>query len=211
MREYFIHKDNEHHGPFNLEELKTKRITKDTLIWYNELEEWTTADKIDELKELIYVPAKNEFSIGKILLSILSVLLIVIKISSLLINYNKTEVKVPASYYNQEITTFNTENEHAKPEDYLKINYKFSKKMSDKGFNVQDTIINTAYSTEYKDAIARVTYYNKKKKELGIKEYTIHDTFKRLFPTEFSLKIKSYTNTDTIKLEIINAKLLDKY
>ena len=70
MREYFIHRDHEQLGPFNFEELKTKHIKKDTLIWYDGLEEWTTADQIDELKELIYVPLKEEFNAGKILISI---------------------------------------------------------------------------------------------------------------------------------------------
>lgn len=36
-------------GPFNIDELKTKKISKDTLIWYEGLDNWTKAGDIPEL------------------------------------------------------------------------------------------------------------------------------------------------------------------
>ena len=53
MRQYFININSEQKGPFSLEELKDMQLTKNTPIWYKELEDWTTVDKIDEVKELL--------------------------------------------------------------------------------------------------------------------------------------------------------------
>ena len=53
MKKYFLHNGTEQQGPFDIEDLKTKNINKDTSIWYEGLDNWTTADKIDELKELL--------------------------------------------------------------------------------------------------------------------------------------------------------------
>ncbi len=52
MKKYYLHNGTEQQGPFDIEELKAKLINKDTSIWYEGLSEWTTADKIDDLKEL---------------------------------------------------------------------------------------------------------------------------------------------------------------
>lgn len=53
MKKYYIHNGKEQQGPFDIEDLKTKSITKDTSIWYDGLLDWTTADKIEELKDLL--------------------------------------------------------------------------------------------------------------------------------------------------------------
>lgn len=52
MKNYYLHNGTEQQGPFSLEDLKSKSITKKTSIWHEGLSEWTTADKIEELKEL---------------------------------------------------------------------------------------------------------------------------------------------------------------
>lgn len=208
MREYFIHRDHEQLGPFNFEELKTKHIKKDTLIWYDGLEEWTTADQIDELKELIYVPLKEEFNAGKILISIFTVLSIVVSISSYLKNTQKVEYKDAKRDYAMEIIMESIKNERTYPADYLNAEYKFNKKNSG---NVKGSIINNAISTSYTNAIARVTYYDKNNKEIGLKEYTIKDTFKIKSTSNFNLKIESIKNTNTIQLDIINADVFGAF
>ena len=52
MRQYYINIDSEQKGPFSLEELENLKLTKETPIWHKELDNWTTAGKLDELKEL---------------------------------------------------------------------------------------------------------------------------------------------------------------
>jgi hypothetical protein len=52
MKKYFIHNGVEHFGPFDTEDLKQHKIQRETPIWYEGLEDWTTAEKIVELKPL---------------------------------------------------------------------------------------------------------------------------------------------------------------
>jgi hypothetical protein len=52
MKKYYLHNGSEQQGPFDIENLKSKNITKDTPIWFEGLSEWTTAGKIAELSVL---------------------------------------------------------------------------------------------------------------------------------------------------------------
>ena len=51
MRIYFIHDGTDEKGPFNIDELRSQPLKKETPIWYDGLGEWSTAGKIEELKE----------------------------------------------------------------------------------------------------------------------------------------------------------------
>ncbi len=52
MKEYYVFLDNENKGPLPYEELIKLNISKDTLIWYDGLEEWQKASNIEDFKEL---------------------------------------------------------------------------------------------------------------------------------------------------------------
>lgn len=49
MKIYYLHIGEKQSGPFDIEELKQKDITKETPIWYQGLNDWTTAGEINEL------------------------------------------------------------------------------------------------------------------------------------------------------------------
>lgn len=53
MTQYYIHVKNEQLGPFNYEELKIQKITKETKVWFEGLDEWTNASEIEPLKPLL--------------------------------------------------------------------------------------------------------------------------------------------------------------
>lgn len=55
MKTYYIHNGTENSGPFVLEELKAKKITKTTLVWFEGMDEWKYAGDIDELKSILLV------------------------------------------------------------------------------------------------------------------------------------------------------------
>jgi len=55
MKKFYYHDGTAQQGPFDIEELKLKSLTKTTMIWYEGLPEWKKADEIDELKELFIV------------------------------------------------------------------------------------------------------------------------------------------------------------
>ena len=53
-KKLFYYTDNHgQQGPFTLEQLKSRPISADTQVWYDPLPEWTTADKVTGLKEII--------------------------------------------------------------------------------------------------------------------------------------------------------------
>lgn len=52
MKKFFLHNDSGQQGPFGAEDLKTLHVTRDTPVWYEGLESWTTAGKVEELKFL---------------------------------------------------------------------------------------------------------------------------------------------------------------
>ena len=53
--EYYYLKDRIRFGPVKFEDLKSKDIKKDTLVWYEGLKDWTRAEDIKELIELFKV------------------------------------------------------------------------------------------------------------------------------------------------------------
>jgi len=53
MKKYFTHNGTEQSGPFTIEELKALNLTRNTPIWYEGLDEWTTMADVDELQVLL--------------------------------------------------------------------------------------------------------------------------------------------------------------
>ncbi len=51
--EYFILVNNQKQGPYSIEDLKAKDIDATTMIWRVGCTDWTSADKLDDLKELL--------------------------------------------------------------------------------------------------------------------------------------------------------------
>lgn len=57
MRKYFIKEGNVKKGPFDLDQLKLEKISKDSPIWFDELGEWVSAEELEELED--YLQEKN--------------------------------------------------------------------------------------------------------------------------------------------------------
>lgn len=56
MRKYFYSDGKNKFGPFSIEELREKNITKDTLIWFQGLSDWRPIINFPELYE-VYMPS----------------------------------------------------------------------------------------------------------------------------------------------------------
>lgn len=57
MKKYYLHNGTESSGPFDIEELKAKNITKASPVWFEGMQHWKTAGEIPELTRLfIAVP-----------------------------------------------------------------------------------------------------------------------------------------------------------
>jgi len=53
MKHYYFAENDRQFGPFTIEELKSKRLKKCTLVWTDGMEDWDTADRLEELKDII--------------------------------------------------------------------------------------------------------------------------------------------------------------
>lgn len=53
MKTYYLHDGNESKGPFDLEQLKSKNITRTTPVWSAGMEDWKTAGEVEELKSVL--------------------------------------------------------------------------------------------------------------------------------------------------------------
>ena len=60
MKVYFIHTVSGQTGPYTLEELKSKSITKETSIWREELSDWVKDGDLPELN-VLFIPAPPPF------------------------------------------------------------------------------------------------------------------------------------------------------
>ena len=55
MTQYYFHDGQLEKGPFDIDQLKSQTLKKDTPIWYEGLESWTTAGEVEELKQLFVI------------------------------------------------------------------------------------------------------------------------------------------------------------
>jgi len=53
LKHYYFAENDQQLGPFTIEELKTKRLKKSTLVWTDGMLDWDKADNVDELKEIL--------------------------------------------------------------------------------------------------------------------------------------------------------------
>ncbi|PKH68990.1 hypothetical protein CXF59_01570 [Flavobacterium sp. ALD4] len=54
MNTYYLHDGTILNGPFTLDELKAKKITKITSVWCEGMEDWKHAGKVEELKKTLF-------------------------------------------------------------------------------------------------------------------------------------------------------------
>ncbi|WDO12633.1 DUF4339 domain-containing protein [Flavobacterium sp. WW92] len=59
MKKYYINNGEQNLGSFDLNDLKSKGIDRDTLVWFFGLERWSRARSIPELKELFRTSLKR--------------------------------------------------------------------------------------------------------------------------------------------------------
>lgn len=55
MKKYFYSDGKDKFGPFSTDELKEKNISRETLVWHKDLEDWQAADSVSELKEIFFL------------------------------------------------------------------------------------------------------------------------------------------------------------
>ncbi len=65
MITFFIKEEDHESGPFTIEQMRSKFVSRDTLVWHAALNIWVSAGNVFELKELFdpvaVKPVKNKF------------------------------------------------------------------------------------------------------------------------------------------------------
>ena len=55
MKKYYLHNGVESSGPFSFEELRLKKISTKTPIWFEGMEKWKYAGELEEMQSLLIV------------------------------------------------------------------------------------------------------------------------------------------------------------
>jgi hypothetical protein len=81
MKKYFYISRNRKYGPFNVEELKSENLDRDTLVWFQGIKDWVKASEVEELAEIFIhlpppIPVRHNkiFRLSILILSIAMVL-----------------------------------------------------------------------------------------------------------------------------------------
>lgn len=228
MKKYYLHNGKEQEGPFSVDDLKSKQINRDTPIWYEGISEWTTAEKIDELKELIKttpppinkqtaqketqqpekpVKPKKKRKIGKIIAIIITIIIVIFLIIGGF--YVAYEV---GRYSNGETCSESQQNDDPTlhelntPTYYLTVTGKYEENFWGDEFDISLAITNNATSVTYKDAVIKVTYYTKTGTVLGEKKHVVYEIFPPNSTKVVELTIDNYENVSSLGWEVISAK-----
>ncbi len=235
MKKYYLHNGIEQQGPFDLEDLKTKNISRETSIWYEGLTEWAIAENIEELKPILssipppfssatlppilnsaitqqqvhYEPIKEKNKTRKYI--IIFTIILALCGGAICIAYinsnNRISYEDPEETYAEKVMTVE-EIEKSQPNNFLKVDGKYNENFWGDKLKVHGRIVNRATVATYKDAVVKIVYYSKTNTEIGSEEYTIYENFSPNTTTNFELKIKNYSNVNSIGMEIVNATAL---
>lgn len=218
MKKYYLHNGTENIGPFNTDELKAKGIAKETQVWYEGLQEWTTAGAIDELKSImIVVPppivkipelntipvvAKKKSRLFPQFLKLVGILILAFFAIAIVADY--IQEKNSSSTYEESVMTI-AQMEAAEPSSYLTADGTYRPNFLGNKLKITGLIQNKATVTTYKDVVIDVIYYSKTNTEISREKYTVYDFFGPNNQKEFKLKVNNYSNVGSIGWEVVNA------
>lgn len=233
MKKYFLHNGTEQQGPFDLEDLKTKSIKKDTSVWHEGLTDWTPADKIDELKTILTTSTpppfnsekttpppitktntqqesdakkqknRSSFSIWRTLQILAGLFLSGIVVLNI-ISYIERSNTTSSDTYEQKVMTIE-EIERATPTNFLSATGKYKENFWGNKINIECVITNKATVASYKDAVVRVTYYSKTETALATKDLTVYELFPPSSTKTIELKVDNYEDVNSIGWELVDA------
>jgi hypothetical protein len=218
MKKYYLHNGNENIGPFDIDELKAKAITKNTQVWCEGMEDWKNAGEMEEIKSILPlipppISKKPEIKPEPIVINakthwfwrmsrVLGILIIVLFVIFAFADYMNEKNSSPT--YEESIMTIG-EMEAVEPSTYLNATGTYKATFLGDQLKINGIIENKATVTNYKDVIIEVIFYSKTDSEIAREKYTIYDFFGPNTKKEFKLKVKNYSNVNTIGLDVVNA------
>jgi hypothetical protein len=232
---YFIYDGTEQLGPFDVAGLKSKKIRKDTPVWYEGLSDWTTAENIEELKEILWkaippplrskhIPPpikksqpnpstqKKELNIFHIMLFsmgiVISVILIIIafKLDNSGNNKSGTSPDINAdTISNEQNVVTRRTMEIVNPAKYLVASGTYNQNLLGNKMKIHGTIKNNATDANFKNVVVEIVLLNESELELGKLIDTIYDTFPANTTNKFDLKIDKPKACKKIKWDVTGA------
>ena len=178
MKQYYYLDGQQQFGPLSKEELQGKNITKETLVWYEGLSEWTKAGEVEDLADLfpniptpppipdaktiasppINMPKKKKTK--KVILICLGLLVIVAFVAvCLFINQLNSEKRCPTCY--------------------LDITHKEVTNITWSNVKLEGVISNRTYFTGYRNIILHVNFFDKDRNVIKSDDYILPDYYWR--------------------------------
>lgn len=234
MKKYYLHNGTEQQGPFDLDDLKAKGINKDTPIWYDGLPGWTTAEKVDELKELLKTAAPPPFGTkrttpppinkqttqtetkhaitatmkpkekNKVGGMVLIIVFILVVIVGGLTVVNNMKRNRGGGSYQEKVMTV-AEIEKSDPTRFLKADGTYNQSFWGDKIKIKGVVTNNATVANYKDVVVEVTFYSKTKSVMTSERYVIYDFFPAHSQKNFELNVTNYKGTNTLGWEAVSA------
>lgn len=235
MKKYFIYNNSQQQGPYDIDEIKNLKISKDTPIWFEGINDWTNAEKIDELKSVFAsipppfikptpppiqkqtvthnttqnIPKDKKRSIGKYI--ILTTIAIVLAGAGIYAYNIYNSGSSSGGFYESITNTYQErvmsveEIERASPTNFLTADGTYRENFWGNKIKVKCTITNSATVVTYKDVVVRIAYYSKTGTEITNASYTIYETFSPNSSKTIEIKIDNYKNVSSIGWDVIDA------
>ena len=223
MNTFYIFINEEQQGPFTIEEIKLKNITKNTLVWSEGMEDWKEAGIVEELKALfpvlpppikktttekkkqdVTVNIKTHSSLYKIF-KIIGIVFLILILLSLVVKILDSKHSSSATYEESVMTI--QEIEAASPMNYLKADGTYNTNFFGDKVKINGVITNSATVTTYKDVTVRINFYSKTNTLIGSEDYTLYEFYPPNSKQDFKLKVKAYSNVSSLSWEVINASV----
>lgn len=225
---YYLHDGTEQQGPFSLEELKAKPISRETPVWHDGLGRWTNASRLEELSDC-FVSAPPRFSaapqpafdavqkqeeqgrqaqedrkrgLGVLLIVLLIALLVAAGVYYANLAAASGE-NVQQSYAEKVMSV--EEAERSRPAEFLSAATEYRENFWGNQLKIRGVITNKATIATYKDAVIRITYYSKTKTELGSRDHMIYESFPPNSNSGFEFKTDKYENVHSIEVALVSA------
>jgi len=223
IKRYYLHNGTEQQGPYDIEDLKQKGIQNQTPVWYEGLSEWTTADQIEELKDLLGKATPPRFSgthstplpttskeknrMGTILQLIGvvgAIFIITMVVRANMGDSEKVQQETVTQTYEQKVMTVE-EIERSEPTRFLTAEGKYNKNLLGDKIKIRGIIRSTATVASFKDVVLRITYLTKTKTKLGSNDHNIYEQVLPRSEVKFDLKVDNYKDVYSIGCEVVHA------
>lgn len=227
MKRYYLHNGTEQQGPYDIEDLKHKGIQKQTPVWHEGLSEWTTADQIEDLKDLLdnatpppfftapsipqqSIPKKkNRVGVVLQLIGVVGAIVIVAMVVRANMGDNeKAQPETVPQTYEQKVMTVE-EIERSEPTRFLTAEGKYNTNFWGDKIRIRGIIRSTATVASFKDVVLRVTYLTRTKTKLGSNDHNIYEQFQPHSEVKFDLKVDNYEDVSSIECEVVKATAIN--